>query len=307
MKVGLNTTFDHESCMEHNETLVQTNLSTDQKDSNGSDDADSSVLSEGVLTEIVVDTNDVSRDLLPNPVYFLPSRSHSLSNSLDSDCKKNDGTHSLSDSSQSRMHDNKHVSDNEINQGLIIEESDLVTTISMKKSIDEATASNNNISSKDISHLHDTHNNMVEHPRPNSSCKSYVMLHVDESLMNSDDVNMKNSNPDCSSKSQIAGRSRLRKSDIQDNALPKKCFDIKFSQEWGDDVRQEVVSLGDEEVKSSHVNTTTIRSNRSNQEVCCDMGLGEKQPVPDDRLTASVSREGKENSKIRQSKNLQST
>ncbi|CAH8606955.1 unnamed protein product [Heterobilharzia americana] len=132
------------------------------------------------------------------------------------------------------------------------------------------------------------------------------MLHVDESLMNSDDVNMKNSNPDCSSKSQIAGRSRLRKSDIQDNALPKKCFDIKFSQEWGDDVRQEVVSLGDEEVKSSHVNTTTIRSNRSNQEVCCDMGLGEKQPVPDDRLTASVSREGKENSKIRQSKNLQS-
>ncbi|CAH8606964.1 unnamed protein product [Heterobilharzia americana] len=116
MKVGLNTTFDHESCMEHNETLVQTNLSTDQKDSSGSDDADSSVLSEGVLTEIVVDTNDVSRDLLPNPVYFLPSRSHSLSNSLDSDCKKNDGTHSLSDSSQSRMHDNKHVSDNEINQ-----------------------------------------------------------------------------------------------------------------------------------------------------------------------------------------------
>ncbi|KAH8862682.1 histidine kinase [Schistosoma japonicum] len=67
----------------------QLSIRSDHNDNGNDDGSDCSVLSERLLAEIVVNTGEVSHDLLPNPNHFI-SYSPSLSNSTDPDIKKNE-------------------------------------------------------------------------------------------------------------------------------------------------------------------------------------------------------------------------
>ncbi|RTG88563.1 uncharacterized protein DC041_0004912 [Schistosoma bovis] len=96
-ELSLQKTNQDTSCQLHysqkeNQLSVQSNFSTKQNDNdddnNNNDDSDCSVFSERLLAEIVVNTGEVSQDLLPNPNRFIDSYSPSLSSSTDSDVKK---------------------------------------------------------------------------------------------------------------------------------------------------------------------------------------------------------------------------
>ncbi|CAH8648219.1 unnamed protein product [Schistosoma haematobium] len=96
LELSLQKTNPDTSCQLHysqteNQLSVQSNFSTkqnDNDDNNNNDDSDCSVFSERLLAEIIVNTGEVSQDLLPNPNRFIDSYSPSLSSSTDSDVKK---------------------------------------------------------------------------------------------------------------------------------------------------------------------------------------------------------------------------
>ncbi|XP_018654454.1 putative histidine kinase [Schistosoma mansoni] len=94
LELSLQKTNQDTSCHLHhsqteNQLSLQSNFSTKQNDdSDNNDDSDCSVFSERLLAEIVVNTGEVSHDLLPNPDHFINSYSPSLSSSTDSDVKK---------------------------------------------------------------------------------------------------------------------------------------------------------------------------------------------------------------------------
>ncbi|CAH8601155.1 unnamed protein product [Schistosoma mattheei] len=94
LELSLQKTNQDTSCQLHysqteNQLSVQSNFSTKQNDNDdNNDDSDCSVFSERLLAEIVVNTGEVSQDLLPNPNRFIDSYSPSLSSSTDSDVKK---------------------------------------------------------------------------------------------------------------------------------------------------------------------------------------------------------------------------
>uniref|UniRef100_A0A095ASX8 FHA domain-containing protein n=1 Tax=Schistosoma haematobium TaxID=6185 RepID=A0A095ASX8_SCHHA len=94
LELSLQKTNQDTSCQLHysqteNQLSVQSNFSTKQNDNDdNNDDSDCSVFSERLLAEIIVNTGEVSQDLLPNPNRFIDSYSPSLSSSTDSDVKK---------------------------------------------------------------------------------------------------------------------------------------------------------------------------------------------------------------------------
>ncbi|KAK4474459.1 hypothetical protein MN116_000708 [Schistosoma mekongi] len=89
----------------------QLSIRSDHSDNGNEDGSDCSVLSERLLAEIVVNTGEVSHDLLPNPNHFI-SCSPSLSNSTDPDIKKTelindeDGSDPAQDISENPVVDN---------------------------------------------------------------------------------------------------------------------------------------------------------------------------------------------------------
>ncbi|CAH8629922.1 unnamed protein product [Schistosoma margrebowiei] len=91
-KTNQDTSYQLHYSQKENQLSVQSNFSTKQNDNDddNNDDSDCSVLSERLLAEIVVNTGEVSQDLLPNPNRFIDNHSPSLSSSTDSDVKKSE-------------------------------------------------------------------------------------------------------------------------------------------------------------------------------------------------------------------------
>uniref|UniRef100_A0A3Q0KLT3 Mediator of DNA damage checkpoint protein 1 n=1 Tax=Schistosoma mansoni TaxID=6183 RepID=A0A3Q0KLT3_SCHMA len=132
LELSLQKTNQDTSCHLHhsqteNQLSLQSNFSTKQNDdSDNNDDSDCSVFSERLLAEIVVNTGEVSHDLLPNPDHFINSYSPSLSSSTDSDVKKTEMHESPSSVENCKPHvhnkDDVHL-ESESNQNLSTTES----------------------------------------------------------------------------------------------------------------------------------------------------------------------------------------